>query len=303
MMKNNKKQKSVKFIISILITCVIAGGFWYVIQNVGNRDFLKYKDIGGNVNVEALNQLNAEWVMPEDYSLDIFEVDKITMEWMQKKGEKPDKAILQLHGGAYIHSLDYNGTTYRRSASQYVKISGAGVLTVDYRVAPENPYPAALEDALLAYDWLLEQGYQSEQIIIVGDSAGGGLTLATVLYLRDHEMPMPAALITMSAWTNLNYRRNTPSYVGENNSKDPYISPIYGKYDGFPPMLMQAGGDEILLRDTIKVAKKANDAGVSVQQTTYSGMFHVFQMLFPVLDEANTAWEEVEVFINYIYGK
>lgn len=224
------------------------------------------------------------------------------MEWVQPRDTMPDRAILQLHGGAYTRSLEDNGITYRRAAVQYSKLSGAGVLTVDYRVAPEHPFPAALEDALLAYKWLLDEGYQPEHIIIAGDSAGGGLTLAMTLYLRDHQMPMPAALITMSAWTNLNYKRWTPPYVGDEKADNPYISPVYGEYHGFPPMLMQAGGDEVLVDDTIRVAEKAKDAGVYVKQTIYPDMFHVFQMLFPVLPESNTAWHEVEEFINEIYS-
>jgi len=260
-------------------------------------------DIGGNRHVETLKRLNESWELPDDYVLETFEVDGIAMEWVRKKDAEPDRAILQLHGGAYTRSLKDNGTTYRRAAVQYAELSGAGVLTVDYRVAPEHPYPAALEDALLAYDWLLERGYTAEQIIIAGDSAGGGLTLATALYLRDHDMPMPAALITMSAWTNLNYKRMAPAYVGDHRADDPYISPVYGEYDGFPPMLMQVGGDERLLNDTLRVADKAKAAGVPVQQTTYDGMFHVFQMLFPELPDANEAWNEVEAFLQSIYSE
>ena len=154
---------------------------------------------------------------------------------------------------------------------------------------------------MAAYNWLLDQGYKSENIIIAGDSAGGGLTLATALYLRDHDMPLPAALITMSAWTKLDYKRLKPDYVGKNDPKDPYISPIYGDYHDLPPMLMQVGGDETILNDTLKVAHIAEGDGVSVQQTTYKGMFHVFQMLFPELTEANEAWNEVEDFIKGIF--
>lgn len=115
-------------------------------------------------------------------------------------------------------------------------------------------------------------------------------------------MPMPAALITMSAWTNLNYRLRKPAYVGENPANHPYISPVYGEYEDFPPILMQVGGDEALLKDTLKVAHKAKEKGVTVQQTTYEGMFHVFQMLFPELSNANKAWDEVEEFIHNIFS-
>ncbi|HQD71174.1 MAG: alpha/beta hydrolase [Limnochordia bacterium] len=257
--------------------------------------------MGSNDNLELLNQLNASWSLPEEYSLEVITVDGIVMEWLRPNNYQPDRAVLQLHGGAYMRSLEDNGATYRRAALQYAKLSGGAVLTVDYRVAPEHPYPAALEDAVAAYNWLLDQGILPEQIIIAGDSAGGGLTLATALYLRDNRQPLPKALITMSAWTNLDYRLWTPAYVGNARADDPYISPIYGEYYGFPPMLMQVGGDERLLNDTVAVAQKAREAGVDVRQTTYPGMFHVFQMLFPELPEANAAWVEVAEFINEIW--
>lgn len=287
----------------MLVAALIVGGVLYMFGNLKNRSYWLNKLVaGGDSNIELLNQLNANWTLPEDFLLEVKKVAGITMEWVQVKDARPDKAILQLHGGAYRRSLADNGVTYRRAAVQYANLSGAGVLTVDYRVAPEHPYPAALEDSVLAYKWLLEQGYEPEHIIIAGDSAGGGLALATALYIRDNNLPMPAALITMSAWTNLNYRRRTPAYVGDNRADDPYISPIYGDYHGFPPMLMQVVGDELLLDDTVKVAQKAEDAGVVIQQTTYPGMFHVFQMLFPELSEANRAWVEVEAFINDVYA-
>ncbi len=287
----------------LLVAALIVGGVLYMFGNLKNRSYWLNKLVaGGDSNIELLNQLNANWTLPEDFLLEVKKVAGITMEWVQVKDARPDKAILQLHGGAYRRSLADNGVTYRRAAVQYANLSGAGVLTVDYRVAPEHPYPAALEDSVLAYKWLLEQGYEPEHIIIAGDSAGGGLALATALYIRDNNLPMPAALITMSAWTNLNYRRRTPAYVGDNRADDPYISPIYGDYHGFPPMLMQVVGDELLLDDTVKVAQKAEDAGVVIQQTTYPGMFHVFQMLFPELSEANRAWVEVEAFINDVYA-
>lgn len=290
-----------KSLIVLVIILVFAIGIFFMYKRI--KDKIGRFDFEDNKNIEMLNELNKNFKMPEDYTLEIFEVDGIAMEWVVKKDANPDKAILQLHGGAYTRSLKDNGMTYRRAAVQYARISGAAVLTVDYRVAPKDPYPAAMEDALLAYNWLLDNGFVSENIIIVGDSAGGGLALAIVLFLRDNNMPMPAGLITMSAWTNLNYKRRKPAYVGNERADNPYISPVYGEYHDFPPMLMQAGGDEIILNDTLKVAAKAKDAGVLVTQTTYPGMFHVFQMLFPELEDANKAWEEVEEFItNIFYG-
>jgi len=303
-MNDSEKKKYLKWVVIIIIIALAAGGIWFMFEKFNYTTFIqKGLAIGGNENIKLLNELNSSWELPDDYVLEVQEVDGIKMEWVQKRGIKPEKVILQLHGGAYIRSLKDNGMTYRRSAVQYARLSGAGVLTVDYRVAPKHPYPAALEDAVLAYKWLLEQGYLPENIIIAGDSAGGGLTLATALYIRDNDMPMPAALITMSAWTDLNYKRRTPVYVGNGRADDPYISPLYGEYNDFPPMLMQVGGNEMILNDTVKVAHKAKIAGVTVRQTTYPGMFHVFQMLFPELADANAAWDEVEEFINDIFAE
>lgn len=300
-MTMKEKQRAAKWSLLLIVAAVAAGGVGIMLRDGGTvlaQDF----GIGTNGNVALLNELNANWTLPEDYSLELLEVDGIAMEWVQEKGVEQERVILQLHGGTYTRSLADNGATYRRAAVQYARLSGAAVLTVDYRVAPEYPYPAALEDALLAYGWLLGQGYAPDRIIIAGDSAGGGLTLALGLYLRDNGLPLPAGLITMSAWTDLNYRRWTPAYVGDHPADHPYISPIYGEYTGFPPMLMQAGGDEILLKDTLAVARKAEEAGAAVQQTTYPGMFHVFQMLFPKLPEANSAWDEVEAFIQEVFA-
>ncbi|MDR2090911.1 MAG: alpha/beta hydrolase [Clostridiales bacterium] len=251
---------------------------------------------------KILNELNENWTLGDLYAVDYGTAgDNIPTEWLHKKGEKPGKAILHLHGGAYVRNLDYGGNLYRRMAQQYADISGAGVLTVDYRTAPENPYPAALEDALTAYYVLLNGGFKGQDIIIAGDSAGGGLALALTLYLRDHGVELPAGIVTMSAWTKLDYLFKTTDYAGKHNDpKDPYISPYYGDFRGFPPMLMQVGTKDIT-NDTVKTAQKAKKAGVSVTQTTYKNMFHVFQALFPKLDEANAAWNEVETFINAIF--
>lgn len=292
------RSKSAGWIAFIIIAALAIGGAG--VMPVYGRERLLF---GRNGNIELLNRLNDTWQLPEGYTLEVREIHGRTLEWVQEKGAEPKRAILQLHGGAYTRSLKDNGVTYRRAAVQYAKLSGAGVLTVDYRVAPEYPYPAALEDALFAYQWLLDQGIPPEGIIIAGDSAGGGLTLALTLYLRDNGFPLPAALITMSPWTNLSYRGWKPPYVGSHHADDPYISPLYGEYDSFPPMLMQVGGDEVLLDDTLQVAQKAEEAGVEVIQTTYPGMFHVFQMLFPDLPEANTAWTEVELFIESVFAE
>ena len=227
------------------------------------------------------------------------------------------EVILQLHGGGYIGKMK---NAYRDFAVLYARMPGErAVLSVDYRVAPEDPYPAALEDAYEAYRWLLEMGCKGKQIIIAGDSAGGGLAVALCLYLKDKGEPLPKQLVLMSPWTDLaatgdSYETNfekdplfgnttdsmiySNAYYGENNPKIPYISPLYGDYEGLPPMLFQVGGAEMLLSDSARAAKKAKAAGCEVKLTIYDGMFHVFQLGMKKMKESREAWKEVEKFLS-----
>ena len=227
------------------------------------------------------------------------------------------EVVLQLHGGGYIGKMK---NAYRDFAVLYAKMPGErAVLSVDYRVAPENPYPAALEDAYAAYQWLLEMGCGGKQIIVAGDSAGGGLALALCLYLKDKGEPLPKKLVLMSPWTDLaatgdSYETNfekdplfgnttdsmiySNAYYGGNDPKTPYISPLYGDYEGLPPMLFQVGGTEMLLSDSARAAKKAKAAGCEVKLTVYDGMFHVFQLGMKKMKESREAWKEIERFVS-----
>ncbi len=238
------------------------------------------------------------------------------MEMVRSVGREPQNLIIQFHGGAYIHGYS---DTYRRSACKFLDLAQAtAVLSLDYRLAPVHPFPAALEDAIAAYEYALSAGFPPERIIFTGDSAGGGLALALGLYLRDHQQPLPKAIITMSAWTDLalegeSYLRNKPldpmlgekidlldidGYVGNADVRNPYVSPAYGDYTGFPPLMLHVGSYEVLESDTLTVAKKAAAAGVSVEATIYRGMFHVFQLAFGLIPEAKKAWREIAAFIN-----
>ncbi len=281
-----------------------------------------------------LYQRERMWECPDHLQLQVIAMEQFTMELLSRKENKADEMeedeqdrilpgiVLQLHGGGYYGKLH---NTYRDMAGLYNELSkGYDVLSVDYRVAPDHPYPAALEDALAAYEWIIRQGYPQEQIIVAGDSAGGGLALALCLYLRDHTMPMPAGIITMSAWTDLtksgeSYHENfdidpifggtkdslvyQDGYYKGSNPEIPYISPVNGDYHGFPPMLMQVGEYEMLLSDTLTVADHAAEAGVIVKKHVYPGMFHVFQMGLLLYPEAKEAWIEVGRFIWYIKRK
>ncbi len=269
--------------------------------------------------------VEAPWNVPEGLRMTEINMEQFGMEWLEsdrpKEAEQTGgRVLLQLHGGGYVGAMR---NAYRTFAAAYHELgNGMPVLTIDYRVAPENPYPAALEDAVSAYEWLRkERGYAGRQIIVAGDSAGGGLALALGLYLRDHGQELPAGIIAMSPWTDLtasgksyetNYERDplfgntrdsliyNREYVGLEDPRNPYISPAFGDFTGFPPMLIQAGSYEMLLSDAEAVAKKAKKQGVRVRFHVYEGMFHVFQMAMQLMPESVLAWREAGRFIGLL---
>lgn len=260
------------------------------------------------------------WHVPECFNMTNIDMENFSMKLLSRKENAgQDYVILQLHGGGYMGAVR---NAYYVFAGLYNEVSrGCNVLTPDYRVAPEHPYPAALEDALASYQWLLDKGYYGEQIIVAGDSAGGGLAMALCMYLKDHHMPMPGGVIAMSPWTDLtasgesyttNYEKdllfgNTKEsliyvndYAGDHDKMDYYISPLFGDFRGFPPMLIQVGSLEMLLSDSVSVAAKARQHGIRVRLSIYEGMFHVFQMAYLNIPESKKAWAEVGKFIDVL---
>lgn len=237
------------------------------------------------------------------------------------------RVVYHLHGGGFIDAFtaSYNNDTavrYSRAAG------GADVFSLDYRTAPEYPYPCALDDAVSGYHWLLECGYSAQNIIVAGDSAGGGLSLSLCMRLRDEGDELPAALVLASPWADLacegeSYRRNatvdicfgsyyaednpvdwfSDSYVGDADPHDPYVSPAYGDFTSFPPMLIQVGGDEMLLSDSQTVDTKALAAGVDSRLLVYPEMFHVFYVMRPWMRQSQRAWSEIERFIVDLMGE
>lgn len=261
------------------------------------------------------------WHVPACFVMTHIDMPDFTMKMLESSKENPntDKVILQLHGGGYMGAVR---NAYYVFAGLYNEVShGFSVLTPDYRVAPEHPFPAALQDAVAAYQWLLDQGWFGEQIIVAGDSAGGGLAMALTMYLRDHNMPLPCGVIAMSPWTDVtasgesyttNYEKdplfgNTREsliylndYAGEHDPMDPYISPLFGDFRHFPPMLIQVGSIEMLLSDSVDAAAKARSQGVKVRLSIYEGMFHVFQMAYLNIPESKRAWMEAGKFIDIL---
>lgn len=258
-----------------------------------------------------------EWICPIRCRVESIAMEQFTMEYLQPKRLTDERVILQLHGGGYIGPMK---NRYRDFAVLYSKALGGGsVLTIDYRVAPKNPFPAALEDAFDAYEWLLQQGYSDRKIFLAGDSAGGGLALALCHYRKDKGKSLPSGLILMSPWTDLtgsgeSYRTNYHNdplfgntedsmiknldYVGDADPKNPYISPLFGEFDGFPPMLIQVGSYEMLLSDSEQVVQKVKAKHGKIRFSVYEGMFHVFQMAGSLLPESKEAWREIVRYLD-----
>lgn len=290
-----------------------------LIAHVTNDNLIGRKIKNGELR-KKMSDIEPPWHCPNCFRLTTIDMGNFTMELLERKEEKNEqKVILQLHGGGYVGAMR---NAYRSFAGLYNEVSkGMSVLTIDYRVAPEHPYPAALEDAVAAYKWLLEQGYFSEQIILAGDSAGGGLAMALCHYIKDHGMHMPCGIVAMSPWTDLlasgesyetNYEKDplfgktrdsliyNKDYVGNHDPMDAYISPLYGDFRDFPPMLIQVGSYEMLLSDSVSVAAKAREQGVKVRLSIYDGMFHIFQMAMLLLPESKKAWMEIGKFIEIL---
>ena len=262
----------------------------------------------------------SDWKAPDEFTYEKNIINGIPIECLTPKEKKTDRVVFQTHGGGYVVGLC---DPFRDGAVQYSNMAGgAKVYSVDYRVAPTNKYPAGLEDAIAAYQWILDQGNDPQKMIFVGDSAGGNLILALTLYLKDHKMPLPKAVIAISPWTNaacdfesVSFNAYQDVVLGKNglkmgdqvehpcyflgaDVKNPYASPVYGDFSGFPDLLIQVGSNEILLDDALHTAKAAKEAGVHVRQTTYPEMSHDFQLLFPMLEESKMAWEEMKDFVE-----
>lgn len=252
--------------------------------------------------------------MPPNCTVESAQIEGMYCEWISNKQTVKNKVILYLHGGAYGYC---SADTHRTLAARIMIESGVKVLLPEYRLAPEHPFPAAPEDTLVIYHWLLDQGYEPSNIIFAGDSAGGGLSVASTLLLRDRNEPLPAAVICLSPWADLT--SSGPSY-SKNREKDPYlnpelvkvaaqayagsesldhnlISPVFADFSGFPPLYIQVGSIEILLSDAEKLAQQAKLAGVNVTLTVWKGMWHVFQMSQSI-PEAKQAVKEISEFVK-----
>ena len=253
--------------------------------------------------------------LPSDTKAEKITLNSISAEWICAKEAQEDRVILYLHGGGYNIC---SPNTHRELAAHISMASGAKVLLPDYRLAPEHPFPSALEDATSAYQWLLDTGLTGGDISIAGDSAGGGLSIATSISLRDAGEPSPASIVCISPWADLKMSANSikthaeidpmlnlqllkimaSNYIGDGDPHSPLISPIYADLKGIPPLLIHVGSDEILLDDSTRLAERAKGAGVDVTLNIFNQMWHVFHLTARLMPEAKNAIKELGSFIR-----
>ncbi len=250
-----------------------------------------------------------------EYSLELADTEDVEAYWIRLPDGPPAAggALIYLHGGGYVLGSAQTNLVLPIRVSRAAQMS---VLSVEYRLAPEHPFPAGLDDALAAYRWLLEQGVNASSIGVFGDSAGGGLTLALALRIRDEGLPQPGALVALSPSVDLTGQGDTQAtllnadivlgppnpersrlYAGERPLDDPLVSPIYAELRGLPPLLIQVGTRERLLSDSVRLARHARRDGVNVTLDVWEGMWHVWQD-HPALPEAEQATAEIGAFFD-----
>ena len=261
--------------------------------------------------------------VPEVARITRVDAGGVAAEWVQVSGAQPDRRLLYLHGGGYVAG---GLMSHRPFAAWISETSRCSVLLLEYRLAPEHPFPAAVNDALSAFRWIQENGPDggmlADKLFIAGDSAGGGLALATIMALRNAGDGLPDAAVTLSAWTDLAltgdslYSRASvdpilnpvmmkimaSAYLAGTDPRTPLASPLYGETAGFPPLLLQVGDAEILLDNSTRFAEKARGDGVQVTLEVWPEMFHVWQGCAPLFPEGQQAINRIGEFIQSFYA-
>jgi epsilon-lactone hydrolase len=268
----------------------------------------------------AFNALMAQVPVPADVLRKPMEIGGVGGIEVTIPGNESERVILYFHGGVYVIG---SAATSVPLVGGLVRRTGVNAITLDYRLAPEYPYPAAVEDARAAYEGLLAQGMEPGQIVLAGESAGGGLAVATLLAAREAGLPMPSCAFLMSPYADLTLSGETlterqsldpiltqeglrvraPEYVAGADASDPLISPIFGDLSGLPPLLIQVGSHEILLSDALRLAARAATTDVAVTLDVTPGVPHVFQGYAGLLDEAGAALDRASDFVQAQLGR
>jgi epsilon-lactone hydrolase len=251
-----------------------------------------------------------------DVTRETVSADGVTYEWLTPQNSPKDRALLYLHGGGFVFGLT---PPHLEMVAYLARKMSIRALAVDYRVAPDHPFPAPLDDCVAAYRWLLKQGIPAQNIVVAGDSAGGNLTITTMMKLRDSGDPLPAAAACLSPVADLSDKGNfsngfndpllppravkiyNRSYVAHNDVLNPLISPVFGDWHGLPPLLVHAGEDEILRDDAVRVEELAKAAGVDVRLEIYPRMWHVWQ-LYLTLPQAIQSLDDITQFLKSHLG-
>jgi acetyl esterase/lipase len=264
--------------------------------------------VGSDVNEQRrlLRELTSAQPLPADVTVTAAALGGVPTAEITIDGIEPRHVVLYFHGGVYVLGDAFLAAAL---ASQVGRRTRAKVISVDYRLAPEHPYPAAVDDALAAYEALLQNGTAPSDIAFAGESAGGGLAVATLVNARDHGLPLPAAAFVMSPYADLtlagttmrtkhevdpllsreNLQPRVTDYTAGQDAASGLISPIFADLSGLPPLIIQAGTHEVLLDDAVRLARQAATADVEVTLDITPGVPHVFQAYYPILDEAAAA--------------
>jgi epsilon-lactone hydrolase len=259
----------------------------------GAERYAKIPD-GITIKNQVIEGLNSAWHIPSDAD--------------------PSKIILYIHGGGYVSG---SCSDHRAFLSSFTKRVGVTSLIYEYRLAPEHPFPTALDDSLNIYRWVINSGYKPNDIILMGESAGGGLCLATLLAIKENNLPMPVAAVAVSPWTDLtcsgeSYKTKhrvsaaplnswfvfSHHYVGTNTANNPLISPLFGDLNGLPPLFINAGSNDELFDDSVSFYKKATESNVEVIFRPGFGQLHCYPFFAPMFKEATDAMNEICDFIN-----
>lgn len=260
--------------------------------------------------------------MPEHVMIEPECLGKFKGEWIHSRknpSHTQEKVVLYLHGGGYVAC---SPVTHRNLTTRLARYGQTRVFAINYRKSPEYPYPYALEDALYSYEWLLEQGIDPANIVIGGDSAGGNLTLVTLLAIRDKGLPLPAGGVCLSPWTDLTAKGDSMRFNKSNDPmipsrkvrhaarlhangmrlEDPRLSPIFADLEGMPPLLIHVGDNEVLLSDSTRFAAKAKASGVEVDLKVWQNAPHVFQLFAGLVPQSTQSLREIGEFVQRVRG-
>jgi epsilon-lactone hydrolase len=262
-----------------------------------------------------LDDLGAQYPLPADVRVEPMIADGVAMEWTQTPSADPARVIMFLHGGGYISG---SLTSHRHMIAQAGREAGAKTLAIGYRLAPEHRFPAAVEDALAGYRFLLAQGLSPQHIAIAGESAGGGLVLATLISARDANLPLPVCAWLSSPWVDLALTGSSLSekaaadpliqrayleelataYLGGADPRTPLASPLYADLSGLPPMLIQVGSAETLLDDSVRLARQTGASGVRATLSIWPDMIHAWHLFYQQLTAGSDSLAEAGTFIR-----